>query len=457
MRAIGPGAQPGDWRSAWDRARAVGPALAPGLWRHLRRERHSQGRLLSIGAFAAAAGQAADASLLDPAWMRRAGTADQLIVLLTVALGPQRAGAGDELRELVLDTKSEAVRIGGCLALARYATPTELPESWFAQGLREGPGIVAAALLAGAAPPRDLVRRWVADRENEAARLVLRAVLLSRWTRTLPTDEVLDLARGAWRRSDEEAYASRQAAAWRLGIEAERGVPKNRPVPQVLSAFAVEPSGQAAALARGWLVPEPSRLLDPRLRRVLAVQYALVAPASRLAGDAVSWRDELRLAGDVCLALAWRRLSRRDARDEEGLAAAAAVLRDVPEGAWLQVALGGTVAGFNATDDPLLDAALAQLTHQRLRRSDAAAALERALWRRDSHPGKVAHRLRAELVRDLLLTGSEYARVRLSRGPFAHLPADLKPGDRTVFQAAFEWCEWYAAAGDRIPDEARLR
>jgi hypothetical protein len=121
---------------------------------------------------------------------------------------------------------------------------------------------------------------------------------------------------------------------------------------------------------------------------------------------------------------------------------------------WLAVAIA------DAGDPPPVvepGSELALAVQRRLPAAAMARDIERELWRQHAHPGAVAWQCWTELVRDLLLSGSDYARALDARqDAFPYLPVDLQPGDE-LFEPACEFFAWREAERATVPLDVRLR
>ena len=149
--------EPGRWPDVWRRAGDLGPVAAPVLWGKLRRDRRTRGRLLWITTYVAATGHGGQ--LVSGEWILEARKPERVMALIAAALAEGGVVEPAELRRLVRDTSSPALRVAGCLALSRATGATALPGDWFVASGGPDPGACAAALMCGAEPPSQLLFR----------------------------------------------------------------------------------------------------------------------------------------------------------------------------------------------------------------------------------------------------------------------------------------------------------
>jgi hypothetical protein len=320
----------------------------------------------------------------------------------------------------------------------------------------------AAALLCGARVPAAPLGRWLeaSGVPSPEAQLVWRALLLSRQDADAADrrERRLDLARRALRWDAESARATRHAAALRIAeVGAEGPWPESGPVAELLVLLGSAPDGRRLAYRSGWLTPTTSARLEPALQAKLAVLFVQAADLDAIAAATEAWKEHEELLSAVCLAVAWRRFA-----GDAGLEAGPWLdnLDAVDESAWARCALGarGDPAEFAACVARAKHPALALAAEGRLPGPELARAAELELWHRDQHPRRDAYRCWVGLVRDLLLSGSDYARAFDARAQgFPYLPSDLQPGDRDFFEVAVEFFDWMVNVGVAVPEDYRLR
>ena len=80
------------------------------------------------------------------------------------------------------------------------------------------------------------------------------------------------------------------------------------------------------------------------------------------------------------------------------------------------------------------------------------------LWRRGCHPGRAVWLDWLDLVRDILLSGSDYARAAAAgRSHVRYLPPGLRRGDRQLFEPLYELLRWRRDSSAAPPADLRLR
>ena len=180
--------------------------------------------------------------------------------------------------------------------------------------------------------------------------------------------------------------------------------------------------------------------------------YAAAAPSDKLREAVASWQgepEELVVAAGLALA---HRIAARDARwtwgpwlqPFDGTAAAD----------WLRVVIGQPREG---EPDVVAGGRACEMPDAELRRR-----LEVLLWRSGSHPRIAVHSCWNALVRDLLLTGSEYAAAQEARaqsgGERLYLPPGQQPGERRWFEPACEFFGWWVDPGANpwVPLDLRI-
>lgn len=453
------GGDPGQWRQAWSRARQIGPPVASLLWERSTRESHPQRRLLWLATYATAAGGGAAARLLDSGWRRGAKTREQLLGLMSLAMGPGSLPA-TALGDLARDADSDALRLAACVALASRAAEVDLPRTWLAGRRSSDPGLCAAALLCGAEVPSSLIDRWVGGGEvpSAEAQLVWRADLLSRRETPYSAERRTDLAQRALRWSAESVWSLRRASILQIAEAGSEGpFPERGPAAELLVLLGSAPNGRRLAYRSGWLTSSASPRLEDALRAKLAVLFVQVASPDEIAAAAQAWRGDEKLLAAMCLAVAWRRFA-----GDAGLVGGPwlASLDSVDESVWARLALQD-----RGDPDVLADRversknpALSLAADGRLPGVALAREAELELWKRDYHPRREAYRCWAELVRDLLLSGSDYARAFDARAQgYPYLPSDLQPGDRGFFEVATVFFDWLTTDGDAVPEGFALR
>ena len=447
--------EPGRWPVAWSRARAAGPTLASVLWDKLLREGRPPRRLLWVGAHVAAAG--ASDGRLSGRWLAEAKQPEQLMALLGMVLAEGQPRPSDRVRALALESPSDAVRLAAALVLSRAEKSASLPATWLSGRRRQDPGLAAAALLSGARPATRVIDPWLVTSEppGPEAQLVWRATLLARHPVTYAPQAVLGLAQQAMAWGSEAVRPTRLCAALQVGRAADPdrwldGAVEPMPAESIL-LLGRSTAGGRTALRRGWLKAVPSSLVGPGLRRRLAVQFVRHATPAQITAAAPRWAAQEEIGDALCLSLAWRAAALGDLAAGPWLDS----LRGHRASIWVRVALGEEIGSESLPEDE--GSVLALAAAGRLPSAALARELERELWRRDSHPGSVAFDCWSSLVRDLLLSGSDYAQHADARAErFPYLARGLRRDDRRFFEVACLYLDW--AVGDRldVPESVRL-
>ncbi len=454
---------PSEWRVAWDQVEEIGPAAGAALWERLPRDRKPLRRLVRLAGFVVAAGVDGQSTVLDRDWLLapRSKKHEQLIAFLALALEARRDAAAPALYTLASKSPSTAVRIAACAALSRGPAVEPLPGGWFAgtRGQSADAGLCAAALLCGAGPPPQMLAACLTtpDVPSREDQLVWRALFVTPHHGARDESRRLVLAKRAMQWSDASTSAVRRAAAVCAARVEEPGAALPRtdaPAGDLLVCLVHTARGRAAALERGWLRPVPSTLFRAAERRQLVAAFALAATPAEVTGSFARWEEEPELLDAAILALAWRVLQQPGAWSAGRWLDSAKGRRAA---AWLRVALGESVA-----DEVLADRdahpALVFGVAGRLPPAVMAREVERELWRAGAHPGAPAWRTWTSLVRDLVLSGSDYASAKAATAEiFPYLPRDLPRGDERFFEPAVEFVDWREATRDVVPAEVRLR
>lgn len=431
--------------------RSLGQAAAPVAWELQAPYRGVMIRRLQALVLAAVAEE-------DPVTLfrtvQRAGIEDRMMACLVVGALERECPA--EVLNLVAGSERLPLRLAvAALAVApRGAACDRVQEAH-----RDDPGIVAAALLSGAALECDL-RPWLAeDRRRPHADLVLRGLFLGQLASGQPVPEPVLVA--AWRAFDTSSCPQqvREAAALLLG---SRGLLRARdagPPLELLWHSVAATSLQEPAAPCAWLGWRSSAVMDnmsPGAPGRLAACYALLQPKATVLASLDEPAMSPSLAEDIALGLAIRTL-----RERKGHATAAtrAAPRDPvqPCSSWLAWAMERADAPVTGSGDERLDAAATLAAAGRLPVAAAAAVIEDALWVRGSHPRLAVRAARLRLVRDLLLSGS-HAGSRYLSGPRheVYAPRDLPREDQWFEVALPAWDELSPRALP-LPVRHRLR
>jgi len=430
----------------------VGPAATPLLWAQLRREAKPKRRLFWVGAFAAAAGGSAHRRLLQAAWFKSAKKHEQLIALLALSLGSASGVDAAAVFRLASDSPSDAVRLAASIAISHASEEFTPPPNWLGNAGSRDPGMCAGAVLSSGVIGRAAAERWLDTGEIPAprAQLVWRALLLTRQPGTIGDAMCLELAKQALSWDSELSGPLRSAASERVAraLDPASWI-LGEPGPELLLALGRSAAGRDKLLQLGWLESVPSQRIDARTRGQLAVVFALAASQRQIEAAAPRWRSDDELAPAACLGLAWRALS-----DPDGLSDGTWLdaLDTTPQAAWVRLALGDRPRLDPQQRPPRRAGALDLAIAGRLPRSAMKVAVERELWRRHTHPGLAGYECWVALYRDLLLSGSQYARSQDARpDDYPYLPSDLRAGNREFFEVACEFLSWVVSDAAEVP------
>lgn len=450
-------ATPARWSAAWDLAARRGTVLAPALLRACAREGRRESRWLLLVTSGVAArwrliGTARPDRLRDPSISER----ERFLTLVGIASGPVLPGPPPSDLDAVIGNRQRprALWAAALMARSRFATSTELPERFLRRpGWWRDAGLACGALACGAPFEEPLRGHWEsAGRDPEERALVWRAWLLG--PAQGRAERLDDPARDrlALRILEDRtaAAALRVAAALRLGRTARGATLADERLAGLedaeACAFAAWPPGRAVASRRGWTGPEPSRRLPVESRRRLGLAWAASRSVDEVLARAERWQGDREVAGVVLLDLARRVfLGERAGRVES-------VPGGLDEAAWLHLALGSPTKSDPTFTDERLARAYRLARGGRLRGAAAAAELDRALWRRGAHPGRLLHEARMDLVMDVLVAGSGYARARLGLDRRPRYLPDGFPADDAVFEVAVELLVWVRRAAPFGPE-----
>jgi hypothetical protein len=436
------------WQLALDLGRPALPPLRDLLQRQGANVKH---RLVTLAALLLAAGLGEDdvATEFLAQARQKPMLEERTLVAMMVALGPQRARPVPDFAGLCLGPIEPSEPL---LAVAVRLAAARLPGA--AAGLIAAPdddvGELAAAAFAGMPLPASALARLRVLRSGERhADLFWRGWLLglARQPTKSARDAGLELARELSRQRADSLAAAQSAAVW-LRVRADdfdftSGERLDLPLLRV-AAGSLPPAPGLAALLPSQPLPR-----DERPER-LAVAWALATPFAQVVVARDRWAAQPAIAEHVTLALAWR------AGAEPGPLA----LPSSAQASWQLVRfaagqpIDGTAVGADAGVRTLLQlAADGRLTRPALRR-----ALEGMLWERGSHPGLAAFDLERELLRDLLLAGSNYGGGKYA----AHVPPDQRYSptglDRNdgFFRIAVALFDFLARPRAPVPPEHRL-
>lgn len=429
--------------------RELGPCAAALAWDLQEPYRgHATRRLRAL--VLAAVAEADTASMLRG--VQRASV-DERVLACLVSAAMEREGPADVLEVVAGMDRPLPLRLAvAALAVApRGAVATRV-----AEGQRDDPGVVAAAMLSGAALDCDL-RAWLGEdtRRRPHADLVRRGVFLGQiGSGTDLPEQVLRAARRALEATDNPEDV-REAAALLLGSRGRLQAEGPRPLPPMLWQFAAAADPDHMAWLRGWLDWQPSPLDEHPGR--LAVCHAFSHGVADLLASRSEWSSVPEVADDLALALALR-LLRVEQVGEAVPAHAGDVGLGRPSLTWVDWAAGQRPGPSAASGDNRLDAAARLAAEGRLPRVAAARVLEDALWLRGSHPRLAVRLARLRLVRDLLLSGSNAGARYLPLKPLheRYAPRDL-PRDAQWFEVALPAWDELSPPALPMPERHRLR
>lgn len=436
------------WQLAMDLGRPAVPMLRGLLQRQGANVQH---RLVVLAALLLAAGLGDDDVAFDYLGQQRQKPMleERTLVAMMMALGPQRARPAPEFWTLCLGPTEPPEQL---LAIAARLAAARFPGAAVAGPVAVGDdiGLLAATAFAGMALPVSALPRLGTVRCSERhASLFWRGWLLglARRSRESPrSDQALELARDLVRLRSDNLLPAQFAAVWLRARVGDLTTGDPRLDLPLLRVAAGDPA--TAVRLQPWLpaLPQPRADLPQRL----AVAWALATPLETALAAQSSWRTVATIADHVATALALRACN--DGASTE-------LPPDGPA-SWqlLRHACGGTVDATAAADDAELATLLRLAAERRIGRPALRRALEEMLWRWGSHPGCSAYELERDLLRDLLLVGSNYGGAKYA----TYIPPDQRYGptglDRNdaFFRIAVDLFDFLARPRGPIPAEYRL-
>ncbi|MCR9246772.1 MAG: hypothetical protein NXI31_17195 [bacterium] len=438
-------------------AAAIGRPGVPLLWEMLRAEKSNVTRRDALLAAAIlAGGPAEDERLYGWLSQQKAIKEERTMAALAIALGPPRMRAIPNFWSRSLGPTKSPVEI---LAIAVRLAAARVPDSAIGAPtlLSDEPGLAGATAFAGL-PVRNAIwnRRWNLRDPVAHADLFWRGALLH--AARLETDnrpvasQLLTRARAIANLPGQEYAAARRAAAL---LQARRGdvrVVGARPERELLEVLVSRP--EAARKLRKWLGPTPQPR-DDRPQR-LAVAYVLSRDPAEVVADRQQWSRDPRVSSHVAVALAWRLLGEESPKIEDvGMGETGS--GGVPEWFFVRWA-AGLPADAMRCEDLALTAVAELAAAGRLPRTAARQALEEALWRWDSHPGRGLYDAERVYVRDLLLVGSDEGGqyVPAIRTEDRYRPTGIGHA-RKFFEIAVAVYEHFSQPRLPLPPQYRLR
>lgn len=439
-----------DRSDGWSLAMALGRPAVPLLWDMVRSEpADANRRLTALAAALVAGGPGEDARVAS--WLEQDAPMlrERVLVCMVLALGPQRSrpmpgfwlralGPGKEPQQLL--------QVAARLAAARFPEATEGTPPF----VGDDPGIAAANAFAGLPVAHSVVSKWgslrTVDRHAELFRRGLLLGAARRYRAGATNDAATELARELLDGRGDPGDDLRAAAIWWF---ARSGEWRSNPV-------VLDQRWLRIAMADSTTATAGCTQLSPRVSprddapRRLAVAYALHVPVEQIVAERAIWGAE-DVRSDVALALAWRLL---------GTGAAAPIATELdgcPEWGFVRFASGGVATFAERCEAPALEMAANLCREGRIPRATLRDVLEQALWSRGSHPGLEPWLQERLLVRDLLLSGSNWGgkyqpHVRLD---LRYLPTGLDRKD-DFFPIACDLFDFLLTPRLPIPPEHRL-
>lgn len=437
LRAIF-GGREADLATKWNAAATLGPAATTVLWRLLDGVATADARFTLLAAIQAAGGCAEDDRLLRWADAPGRSARDRHAVAFLLAIGPDRSAPRPDLF-VRLRGSSELADLLACLAAARFPGVEGLPTATAAAADADL-GRAAAALLAGSplreSPPKG------ARHES----LFWRGALLGAARRGRGAN-LRERASALLQERGEAFQSTRQAAAWLLASAGEPTLATTRLDDDVLAVLVGD------RLMRARIAPTLATARSPRAgpAPMLAVARVLESPIDA----AIATRQEWASGADgrvAVLALAFR-IAVGGQRAQAGLPN----WPEVPEWAIAQAAAGSGATQFPGVTDAHVARAASAFTRGALPAAAFADALELAAWRAGAHPGLVASSLERDLLRDLVLAGSQEGGGRYQ----PHVPPQQRyfcnglGKDDPWFHVAIAFLEWSATPRGPVPAAVR--
>lgn len=389
-------------------------------------------QLLRLAALAAIGGRDADAELLATFARRDVGPRERFLAAFVLACGPVCAGPAPELDRALARSGQEPI-LEAALLLACWRFPgTADPAHQERLFESKEPALAAAARL---------LRPPTAFREErrEHAALVQRAEFLGSPPRALTGDDIARLT-SLLSGTDPAEQPLRLAAASWLSQAPDPHTARSQ-----LQSIRLEPESLAIlALAPAWreeLGPQlrpPTEQIDPIWRGRVALAFVLGASPTEIASARFGRDHGVQAVAWLGVALRLAHSNQRDVPDW------CAGLPDHPAREWLFVACGRAPrARAGGIGVPALDLLLGAYDDARLRAIERTTILdltEDALLQLGAHPSCARRQLELELLRDLLIAGSNRVAPLLGLPEDKrerYLPRGLPPTD-TAFEVAYE-------------------
>lgn len=414
------------WRDGWALVERIGPALAASLAAEFKQKTNAVERLVLLGAIAAAGGgRERDLWLLSFAASKPRADEEAVMALLAIALSASPADTAVFGDLFAAERGGSATRAAAALAACRLGVKVA-PEGRVGADLHE---LIEQALFTGAT--QEVLRRARLALGRDAANqgLVLRAAFLGLAGRQEHVREAaIEVVQSSTAPRDV-----RVAAATYLADIAPEAVALGALDAQLRVAWCTRPLARLALWNAGALPARAEVLADRSGQLPLAAAYGLTAPFGRIQADFEQWAREPQRAEAVVLALAWR--LHREAPPPDVSGGAWLALLEQPGGFWLATALGRQREVAAPTGGR--DARAAALAAQgRLPAEERVLAIEQRLWQLGAHPCAPRCQAWNELVRDVLLAGSDHVSARLQLAQRPNLPRGIEPSHTKFFVVA---------------------
>lgn len=436
-----------DLAAGWQLALDGGRPFVPLLWELVDAERANVfPRLAMLGAAVLAGGAAEDARLLRYLGQPRVRLEERALVALLVALGSDRTRPAPEFWPTFLGGSKAPERL---LAVASILASVRFPGTGSAPVLdTDDPGAAAAAAYAGLPLPASVAARfWNLRTPERHAELVWRGALLGAARNKDHGEAMRRRGQDVLALPGEAMAAARAAATWYAATAGDLRVDGRRLDVAQLRIAIGHPSGMAQ-LAEA-LGPDPQPRDEEPER--LAVGYALAHAPELVIQQRPRWLEHQQVRAHIAVALAWR---------IAGEAAPPVVdeLPDFPEWSLVRAACGAPIAAAAPCTDPRLAAAVRLAAKGQLPRGALRLLLEETLWRWGSHPRCGVVLLERQLVRDILLAGSNPGGHKYQpsvRPDQRYIPGGLDRDDR-FFSVAVALFDFLLATRAPLPPEHRL-
>jgi hypothetical protein len=443
-----------DLPAGWQLAADLGQPAAPLLWDMVRAEKSNAARRLTVATAAIAAGGTNEDERVF-AWLdnQKAMLEERVLAAMLMALGPRRQRAPSDYWSRCFGpdrTVEQILNIAARLASVRFPETAATAPSV----LDDDPGVAAATAYAGLPIGAPLATRlWNLGDPPRHAELFWRGTMLAAAREARegapPGEVMLQRARRLSALAGQQHAAVRASAALLRMRANDQHTEGPRPEWRMLEIAAG--STQSARSLQGWLGPVPQPRDDEPQR--LAVAYVLSRDPVEVVGDRSLWGTDARIRRHVAVALAWNLLGNSPAQPID------VDVPSLPEWGLVRWAAGGTLDDPTQIEDPQLQIAARVAAAGRMPREVMRGVLEEVMWKWGSHPGLGAWELERQLIRDLLLVGSNIGGGKYQphvRPEQRYRAAGIGP-DAVFFEIAVAWFDFSAQPRGAPPAEYRLR